>query len=40
MFQVRKKETGEVGVKTLIAGDELIRECETGHETALLEPKY
>ena len=39
VFQVREQEAGEVGVKTLVARDELIRECETGHETALLEPK-
>ena len=36
---MREQKAGEVGVETLVAGDELVGEGETGHETALLEPE-
>jgi hypothetical protein len=31
---------GEVSVKTFVAGDELVGECEAWHEASLLEPEY
>jgi hypothetical protein len=34
-----EEETGKVGVHALITGDELVGECETGHEATLLEPE-
>lgn len=37
--KVGEKETGEISVETLITGDELVGEGETGHETTLLQPE-
>ena len=39
VFQVAKKETGEVGVHTLVARDEFVGKGKTRHET-LLEPEH
>jgi hypothetical protein len=39
VVEEREEEAGEVGVHALVAGDELVREGKTGHETALLEPE-
>ena len=39
VLQVVVQEAGEVSVKALIAGDELVGEGEPGHEQALLEPE-
>ena len=39
LLEVAEEEAGEVGVKTLVTGDELVGESETGHETTLLEPE-
>ena len=38
-LEVREQETGEIGVKTLITGDELVGEGQSRHETSLLEPE-
>lgn len=38
-LQVAEEETGEVGVHTLIAGDEFVGESETRHKPTLLEPE-
>jgi len=32
------QQAGEIGVETLVAGDELVGESKTGHEATLLEP--
>jgi len=37
--QVGEQQTGEVGVKSLISRNELVRKGETGHKTSLLEPE-
>lgn len=39
VLQVRVQKAGKVGVETLITGDELVGEGQTGHETTLLEPE-
>jgi hypothetical protein len=39
VVEEREEEAGKVGVHALVAGDELVGECKTGHETALLEPE-
>jgi len=39
VLQVRVKETGKVGVQTLVARDELVGEGKTRHETTLLQPE-
>jgi len=36
---VGEEEAGEVRVHAFVAGDELVGEGETGHETTLLEPE-
>ena len=37
--EVGEKEACKVGMETLVTRDELIGECETGHEASLLEPE-
>lgn len=39
VVQVREKQTSKVSVETLITGDELVGEGQTGHEATLLEPE-
>jgi len=39
VLQVRVEQAGEVGVETLVTGDELVGEGEAGHEATLLEPE-
>ena len=37
--QVGKQQARKVGVETLVTRNELVRECQSRHEAALLEPK-
>lgn len=37
--QVAEHETGKVGVESLVARDQLVREGQAGHEATLLEPE-
>jgi len=39
VLEEREEKAGEVGVHTLIAGDELVGEGKTGHQATLLEPE-
>ena len=39
VLQVRMQQTGEVGVETLITGDELVGEGQSRHQTTLLQPE-
>lgn len=39
MVEQGVEEAREVAVQALVAGDELVREGEPGHEAALLEPE-
>jgi hypothetical protein len=39
VLQVREEKTSEVGVKTLVTGDELVGEGKTSHKTTLLQPE-
>ena len=34
-----EEQAGEICVHAFVAGDELVGECETGHETTFLEPE-
>ena len=34
-----EEQAGEIGVHAFVAGDELVGEGETGHETAFFEPE-
>ena len=34
-----EEQAGEIGVHAFVAGDELVGECETGHEAAFFEPE-
>ena len=34
-----EEQTREICVHAFVAGDELVGKCETGHETAFLEPE-
>lgn len=38
-LEVAEEQAGEIRVQALVTRDELVREGETGHETALLEPE-
>ncbi len=39
VLEEREEKAGEVGVHTLVTGDEFVGECKTGHQTTLLEPE-
>ena len=39
VLEEREEKAGEVSVHALVTGDELVGECKTGHQTALLEPE-
>ena len=39
VVEVREEQTGEVSVETLVTGDKLVGEGETGHQTTLLQPE-
>jgi hypothetical protein len=37
--EVTEEETCKVRVETFVTGDEFVGECQSGHETAFLEPE-
>jgi hypothetical protein len=39
VLQVREEKAGEVGVETLVTGDQFIGECKASHQTTLLQPE-